>query len=524
VPSIAPAPPAAVARTPLAAVARTPLAAVARTPLAAVAWAPLVAVAGIIAALLLAFSGRYGYHRDELYYLVAGRHLAWGYDDQPPLLPALARLTEELSGGSLTALRLPTVVIVAVTVLLVGLLTRELGGGRWAQLLAAAGWATTPVVVISGHLLSTTPYDILCWTAIAWLLARWVRTRDDRLLLALGPVVGVGLLAKNLPVLFVAALAAAVLISGPRQVLRRPALWIAAAIALALWAPNLWWQATHGWPQLEMTRVIRADADWGGRAGLLPFQLLLMGPPLAAIWIAGLWRLLRNPEARPYRFLGWAYLITLGLVLATGGREYYPAGAYPALVASGAVATVGWLGRGATQLRRSVLITALAINTLATVALALPIYPVRWLPDTPQAAVNYDAGETVGWPELVATVAGVYHALPPAEQATAVVLTSNYGEAGAIDRYGRALGLPAPYSGHLNFWRWGPPPDHLTGPVILVGGSAAEVGRFCGSATIAARNDNGYRVDNEEQGMPIWLCRDPKGPWSTVWPELHRFG
>ncbi|MET8150800.1 ArnT family glycosyltransferase [Actinoplanes sp. NPDC049668] len=490
-----------------------------------VAWLPLGAVAVATAALLVIFSGRYGYHRDELYYLVAGRHLAWGYDDQPPLVPALARLTDVLSGGSLVALRLPTALAVAATVLLVGLLARELGGDRWAQLLAATLWATSGVVLVSGHLLSTTPFDLLFWAAIALLVTRWVRTRDDRLLLALGPVVGLGLLAKNLPVLFVAALAGAILIAGPRELLRRPALWIAAAVAAAIWAPNLWWQATHDWPQLTMAGFIREDANFGGRIGILPAQFLIMSPPLALVWVPGLWRLLRNPQARPYRFLGLTFLLVLGLVLVTGGREYYPAGAYPALMAAGSIAAVGWVRRAAFGLRRALLVTLVAVNAVTTVAIALPVYPVRWFPDTVQAALNDDAAETIGWPELVDTVAGVYSSLPASERATTVIVTENYGEAGAIDRYGPAFELPAPYSGHLNFWRWGPPPDTATGPAIFVGGWTAEsLAPYCGSATVAARVDNFYGVDNEEQGTPIWICRDLRAPWSQLWGRLRRFG
>ncbi|MEU4220328.1 glycosyltransferase family 39 protein [Actinoplanes sp. NPDC026623] len=492
---------------------------------APVAWLPLGIVASATAVLLAAFGGRYGYHRDELYYVVAGRHLAWGYDDQPPLVPALARLTDQLSGGSLVALRLPTALVVAVTVLLVGLLARELGGGRGAQLLAAALWASSGVVLVSGHLLSTTPYDILCWTAIAWPAARWVRTRDDRLLLALGPVAGLGLLAKNLPLLFIAALAGAILIAGPREMLRRPALWVAAAVATAIWAPNLWWQATHDWPQLTMAGAIRRDADYGGRIGLLPSQFLIMSPPLALIWIPGLWRLLRNPQARPYRFLGVAFLLVLGLVLVTGGREYYPAGAYPALFAAGSVAAAAWAKRAAFRLRRALLVALVVVNAAMNIAIALPVYPVRWFPGTIQAAFNDDAAETIGWPELVDTVAAVYRSLPAEEQATAVIITTNYGEAGAIDKYGPARGLPAPYSGHLNFWRWGPPPDTATGPAIFVGDwTAGALASYCGSATIAARVDNGYGVDNEEQGTPVWLCRDVRGAWSGLWPGLRRFG
>jgi hypothetical protein len=235
--------------------------------------------------------------------------------------------------------------------------------------------------------------------------------------------------------------------------------------------------------------------------------------------------LLRNPSARPYRFLALAYLLVLALVLVTGGREYYPAGAYPALFAAGAVAAVGWVSRGAGRLRRALLIALVAVNAAMTVAIALPIYPIRWFPDTIQAAVNGDAAETIGWPELVDTVAGVYRSLPPAEQATAVIVTANYGQAGAIDKYGPAGGLPAPYSGHLNFWRWGPPPDTATGPAIFVGGWTADgLAPYCGSAMVAARVDNGYGVDNDEQGTPIWLCRDLREPWSQLWPRLRRFG
>jgi hypothetical protein len=338
-------------------------------------------------------------------------------------------------------------------------------------------------------------------------------------------VVGLGLLAKNLPLLFLVALAGAVGISGPREVLRRPALWIAAGVAAAIWAPNLWWQATHGWPQLTMAGVIRGDSNYGGRISIIPTQFLIMSPPLALVWVPGLWRLLRNPQARPYRFLGLAYLLVLGLVLVTGGREYYTAGAFPALIAAGSVAAVGWVRRAAFGLRRALLVALVAVNAVMTIAIALPVYPVRWFPHTVQAALNDDAAETIGWPELVDAVAAVYSSLPAAEQATAVIITTNYGEAGAIDRYGAARGLPAPYSGHLNFWRWGPPPDGATGPAIFVGGWTAEaLAPFCGSAVVAGRVDNGYGVDNEEQGTPIWLCRDLRGTWSQLWPRLRRFG
>jgi 4-amino-4-deoxy-L-arabinose transferase-like glycosyltransferase len=494
-------------------------------PVRPIAWPWLLAVAGGVAAVLAVFAGRYGYHRDELYYLVAGRHLAWGYDDQPPLIPALARGIDELWDNPLIPLRLISALVVAVNVLLVGLIARELGGGRGGQVLAAACWATAPFVMGAGHLMSTSPFDVLVWTLLGYLLIRWIRTRDDRLLLALGPVLGVGMLIKNLPILYAVALLAGVLLAGPREVFRRPQLWVAAAIALAIWAPNLWWQASNGWPQLEMTAAIREDAGYGGRLGLVPSQLLLMGPPLAPIWIVGLWRLLRSADLRPYRALGWAYLVTLLLVLVTGGQAYYPAGAYPALFAAGAVAAAAWVRRAgeAGRRRRLALVgAAVALTGVGTLALSLPVYPVSALADSPQPAVNDENGETVGWPELAGAVGEVYDALPAAERDRAVILTGNYGEAGAIDRYGGRLGLPAPYSGHNAYWRWGPPPEGADGPVIVVGWwSEAELTPYCGSVTRVATVDNGYGVENEEQGAPIRVCRNRTDSWAAIWPRLR---
>jgi Dolichyl-phosphate-mannose-protein mannosyltransferase len=500
------------------------------------AWRPLGVVAGVTALVMFALSGRYGFHRDELYYLAAGQHPAWGYDDQPPLAPLWAGLSHAIAGSwpdalQLMLLRLPATLAVAGVILLTGAIAYEFGGGRKAQLFAALTIAVAPVLAISGHLLSTTIFDILVWTALAYIFARWVRTRADKLLLLIGPVAGVGLLIKTLPLVYAFGLVVGLLISGSprwpeeiakrspqgepggRAIFRRWQLWAGGVIAGLLWAPNVWWQASHGWPQVKMTAVIREDADWGGRAGLLPFQVLLLGIVAVLVWVPGLLRLLRDPSARPFRALGWAYLIVLIVVLATGGREYYPAGAYPALIASGAMVlerrALSW------KVARAWLIPSAA----ATAVLGLPIYPVAWLHATPQPAVNYDAGETAGWPAFADQVRAVYQGLPDGERATAVILAGNYGEAGALDHYG----LPNVYSGRLAFWRWGPPPDSLTGPVVVVGhGWEADLRRECGSVDLAATIDNGLDLDNDEQGAQVWICRQPHRTWSRLWPELYR--
>jgi 4-amino-4-deoxy-L-arabinose transferase-like glycosyltransferase len=485
------------------------------------AWRPLLAVAGAVAAVLVVTSGRYGYHRDELYFLVAGRHPDWGYPDQPPLTPVLARLADALAPGSLVALRLPSALAAAAVVLLAGLTARELGGGRRAQLIAAGCTAVSAITLVAGHIVSTATYDVLLSALLCWLLARLVRTGEDWLLVPAGLALGFGLLNKSLIGFLAAAVVAGLLISGPREVLRSP--WLAGGVAFAvvLGAPYLVWQALNGWPQLEMSRQIAADGDQGGRLGFVPFQLLLVSPVLAPVWVAGLVRLLRAPTARPFRFLAVGYLLLAGFYLLTGGKAYYLAGFYPALLAAGAVATDGWLAgwqAGRTvQLRSRLLVAAIALSAVVGAVIGLAVLPPRAL--GPVLAVTPEPGEQVAWPDYVRTVAGVWSDLSPSEQATGVIVTANYGEAGAIERYGPAHGLPLPYSGHNGYARWRQPVG-AAGPVVVVGYGPAGVGQFFGSCQQRATLDNGLDLDTEEQGAPVWLCGFPLKPWSELWPEL----
>jgi hypothetical protein len=291
-------------------------------------------------------------------------------------------------------------------------------------------------------------------------------------------------------------------------------------IALAVWVPYLWWQTSHGWPQLDMAEAIRADEPGSGRILLLPMQIALLGAPIAAVAVAGFVRLLRNPQARPYRCLGLAFLLLLATYLVVGGQIYYPTSGAPALIASGAIATAGWLVRARGKARALGWWAAAGLTMVTTIALGLPVYPASALSATPQPAVFPDSAETVGWPEFVETVAAVYESLPEPDRAGTVIFTSNYGEAGAIERYGPRHGLPTPYSGHNGYWRWGPPPDQASGPVIVVGEMGAGV-FGCGSLTLAATHDNGLDLDNEEQGAPIRICRDRGGSWSRLWPDVR---
>ncbi|HYY89539.1 MAG TPA: glycosyltransferase family 39 protein, partial [Chloroflexota bacterium] len=271
----------------------------------------VVSIAAGVTTVLVVFAGGYGYHRDELYFLAAGRHLAWAYADQGPFTPLVARAMGEIAPDSLMVLRIPSALAAGATVLLTGLLAREFGGGRRAQIIAAACTAVAGLVLFTGHILSTSTFDLLTWTAVTWLAVRAVRTGDDRLWLVAGVVLGVGLLNKPLPGFLAVGLLAGVLISGPRPLLRNPYVVGGCAIALLLFAPWIAWQASHGWPQIDVSRSIASGGSTSSQPWwtIVPFQVLVIGPLLAPVWIAGLVRLFRDPSVRDYRFLAWAWVV-----------------------------------------------------------------------------------------------------------------------------------------------------------------------------------------------------------------------
>jgi hypothetical protein len=484
----------------------------------AVPWAALAGLAVATAALLVAFAGRYGYHRDELYFLRAGRELAFGYVDQPPLTPLLAAAMDALAPGSLVALRLPSAVAAGVVVLLTGLIAREFGGGRAAQLLAGGCMAVSAILLAVGHLLSTTTLDLLVWTALSWLFVRALRDGGP-VWLAAGAVAGVGLENKLQPAFLLAAVVAGVLLVGPRAGLRSRWPWLGGLVALALWAPNLVWQAAHGWPQLELASAIAAGSSGTSEPWYLfvPFQLVLVSPALVPVWITGLIRLARAPALRPWRSLAVAYGLLAVLFLVTGGKPYYLAGLFPLLLAAGAGPTVSWARRG--RARAGLLAAALGLSLGINSVLMLPVLPVGVLGSTPVVDINYDAGETVGWPRFADTIRSAASRVPPGEPAA--VLTGNYGEAGAVDRFAPELG-PA-YSGHNSYWSWGPPPEDVR-TVVAVGLPEDRLRAWFGQVEAAGRIDNGVGVDNEEQGAQVWLARDRLVPWSQLWPQLRRLG
>ena len=469
--------------------------------------------------LLVVTSNRYGYHRDELYFRVAARHPAWGYDDQPALTPLVGRFSEWMFGADPRGLRMLSAVAMALVVVLVALIARELGAGAAGQAVAALATAASAAAMAVGHLLSTTTFDVLVWVTLVYVVARILGGGDARQWLLVGLVAGIGLENKQLVLLLVVALACGCLLARRWDLARNPWLWGGAGLAFALWLPNLLWQARHGWPQLELADKIGQEDPVGYRVQLLPLQFLLIGPLLAPLWIGGLWWLLRRPEARPYRPLGLAYVVLLVIALVTGGKPYYTMGFLLVLLGAGGVVAESWMRDR--RARKLALGAAIAVSAAVAAVITLPLVPVEDVHATPIPDLNEDAIETIGWPTFAATVGRVWNELPQSERSTAVVYASNYGEAGAIARYGRAHGIPRAYSGHNAFWRFGRPPDGAH-PIIVVGYHHREAlrGEFRG-CVLSARIDNGVALDNEEQGAPIWTCATTTEAWSRLWPRLH---
>ena len=479
---------------------------------------PLIA-AGSVFVLLVAVSGRYGYHRDELYFLAAGHHLAWGYPDQPPFVPALARVMSAIAPGSLPVLRLPSALAAAADVLLAARLAREFGASRGGQTLAAVAMATAPFVLGSGHLTSTATFDLLAWTAVLYLVVRVLRTGNDRLLVVAGVVAGFGLLANDLVAFLLVGLGIGVLISGPRKVYRSPWLWVGVVIAVALWTPYLVWQAQNGWPELSVSRDIAAGGSGSStpRWALLPFQLLLANIWLAPVWIVGLWRLLRADETRWARAVGWCWVFLAVAFTLGGGKAYYLTGMLAALLAAGAQPVLDWARRRPGRLRAGMI--GATVATLFALPITLPLVPLNHLSDSGAVGANYDLGETVAWPTYVDQVTSVVDRVSAGGAGRIVILASNYGEAGAVERYGHRTA----YSGHNGFWWWGPPPDGRS-PVVTIGYPLDYLQRFFRQCSLGTRLHNRLNVDNDEQGADVFVCTGMLGSWTTLWPRLKALG
>jgi 4-amino-4-deoxy-L-arabinose transferase-like glycosyltransferase len=478
---------------------------------------PVLLIAGLMVVGLLAVSGAYGFHGDETYYVVAGQHPAFGYVDQPPLTPLLSAASVALFGVSPTAVRLLPAFEMGLIVVLIALMARDLGGSRRAQILAAITAALSGYLG-AGHLDTTTDPDLLAWAIILWLLVKLLVGSDRRLWLAVGLVAGIGLENKDTLLFLGAGLAVGLVVVRRWDVVRSPWAWAAVGIAVLLWAPNVAWQATNGWPQLTMAQAISQYAA-DNRGQIVPLLWLFTGPLLFPVSAAGLLWVLRSKAAAPWRAIGIAALVGLALVVISGGKAYYAIGSTPLFMAAGAILLDRWLARGHIRLKALSFTTAAVLSGALIAYLTLPILPLATYATTTLPAAVPDTANEVGWAQYVATVERVVAALPVDERAHAVILTNDYSEASPLELLG--TGLPPVYSGHNAFWDWGPPPADRTVVVHVGDWRPADWSQFFVGCRVVAHIDNGLGIENGEQGKAVSVCTSLRAPWTTLWPSLR---
>jgi hypothetical protein len=457
----------------------------------------------------------YGFHRDELATIDDARHLAWGYVAYPPLTAFLGRVAMLVGPATPRVLRFLPSVAQGLVIVLTALIARRLGGDRRAQWIAALAAAIAPVSLAASSLYQYVTFDFLWWVLIAWGVASLLATGDDRFWVVIGGAIGLAVLTKYTIAFLLAGLAAGLLLTGPARHLRSRWLWIGAAIAVALALPHFIWEARHGFITLEFLKSIHArDVRIGRTDHFLIEQLMEPAHPLTIpLWLAGLVALFAS---RRFRLLGWMAVVPFVLFVVARGRGYYTAPLYPMLFAAGA---------SVVPRRARAAVIALLPLGFATASFCLPLAPIGSPLFKAAARRNGDFVEEIGWPELAQEVARIWSTLPPEERARAGIFCGNYGEAGAIDLYGPAHGLPKAISSTNSYWLRGPgdPPPET---VVVLGAHRERLEEVCASVTLAGHTPNPYGIENEEtrDHPDIFICRGLKTTWDELWPRIRNFG
>jgi hypothetical protein len=484
---------------------------------------PLVwVIAAVFVAVELAASGRYGFMQDELYFIEAGRHLAFGYVDQPPLTPLVDRITG-LLGVTPTAIRIVPALAGGAVVVLAARFAALFGAGRIGRVLAALVTACTPVLIGADHLGNTTPLDLLTWPAVGVCVSIALLRDRPRWWLGAGVAAGLGLENNNLMMLLLIGLGLGILVSQYRPVLRTRWPWLGAVIAAIIWAPNVIWLATHGWPQLAMASALHHEnSSASDYLGGLPAQLVYFGLLAFPIAVAGFVELWRRPELR---FLAVAATLILAYVLAwVPGKVYYFDGMAPAVLAAGSAAAERWIARARRPgLRLAIVAAAPLVGLLVILADILPVVPVADVHSLPSAA-QHDSGlgDTVGWPQLTSAVAAQDADLVRAGQPPTSIFTGWYGEAAALDVLGSGDHLPPVLSGHNAYWMWGP--GQASDRTVLVVDALGPLRPYFASCKLLTTYSAPYRVQNDWTGIPIGLCTGPVAGWPVLWPHLRHYG
>jgi hypothetical protein len=486
----------------------------------------LFAIAVGLVLLHLLTNHRYGFHRDELQFLSDARRLDWGFVAFPPITPFLERILLSIFGLSIVGLRLFAVLAQAIVIIVVGLMAKELGGARLAQFTAALAIAFSPVPLFEGTEFQYTSFDIFWWTLTAYFTIRLLKSEDPRWCLAIGAAIGLGLETKYAIAFYVAGVVAGFLLTPARRFLKTGWFWAGVGLSIFIFLPNLIWLVHHNWISYHFLQHIHARDVGEGRAkGFLSGQFLLCANLAAApIWLAGVLGYLRD---RRYRMLAFMYLVPLALFWIAKGRNYYVAGAYPMLLAMGAVLGEQWLRTLPSWGRRTidtVYFTAFAFVSAYICAVVVPLAssgPLRAF----ALAHNGDLREEIGWNDLVHTVSQIRDSLPPDQRTNLGITTANYGEFGAIDILGRAYRLPEPIGTTNSEWLWGYPANPPA-TLIVLGLTPAQANRIFTGCRLAGHNGNPEGVRNEESvdHPDIFVCGPPRMSWPQLWKEHQDFG
>ncbi len=486
--------------------------------------------------LHLLTAARYGIFRDEMYYLACARHLAWGYVDHPPMAVFIAWFACHVFGESLLGLRFLPALAGAALVWLTGTLAREIGGGRFAQALAALAVVSVPIYVILQHWLTMNAFEPLLWMGCIWCVLRAINTGDDRYWLWFGLLAGVAFEMKYAIAFLLAGILVGVLLTPERRFLKSRYLWLGVLACAAIALPNFIWQVRNDFPFLQLMHNIRmGNRDVvRGPLAFIGDQAMIMHPILFPLWVGGLLWLLFGRDGRRYRVLGCTFVVVLALFIALKGKNYYVSPIYPMLFAVGAVGFERLTASRRWAWSRAAYAALVVIAGAVLAPLFCPILPPesfiryqKWIGLQPPEAEHQNNGplpqyfaDEFGWEEMVREVARVYHSLPADEQARTAIFSNGWGQAAAVDFYGPRYGLPPAISKHNNYWLWGP--RNYTGEIMIVLSSDGRGDReHFQSVEAVGRVEHPY--SRRDTHFTIWLCRGPKFNLQAVWPKLKMY-
>jgi hypothetical protein len=483
----------------------------------------------ILALLYLSTAARYDSFRNELYFIACGRHPAFGYADLPPLVPLIAAATQ-LFGNSTWLLRIPSILAALALIPLTADFARVLGGDRTAAWMAAIAAAIAPMLIVVASTLGTPSFEAIGWTLTAYLLARALIRGESNLAIWAGVVAGITMETKYGIAGWMIGLGIGIVLTSARRLLSRRELWIGVAVAIVIAAPSLIWQALHGWPFLESIHYARENRNFTGTPIRFEIhQIVAMNFVLAPLWIAGIVAPFTSPKLRDARFLSIAFIVATIIIFGSHGKDYYLAAAYPTMFAAGAVVCTRiprWLQ--ALWFGFAIAMTAIALPVVLPIlsppALAhyLDAHHLRPRPSEREgigAPLTQLFSDELGWRSMEQQVGAVYRALPPEERARAAIMASNYGEAAAIDVYGRADGLPPALCGQLEYYFWGPR-DYDGSVIIHINGDPDMWAQICDKSEVVGQFGGPYVMPYENG--PIILCHGLHHPLPSIWDHFRR--